>query len=289
MAVHVNSFYHPQSATLSYIVTCTDTLATAIIDPCYDFDAPSGHLSTDFSNALIHHIKANNLTLVWLLETHAHADHISSAQYIKSKLGGKVAIGEGIKEVQQIFKTKFNLDDWFNADGSQFDALLTHGQSLKLGNIFIKVVNSPGHTSDSVSYLIEDNLFVGDTLFMPDAGTARCDFPAGSAATLYHSIQNIYSLPDNTTIWVCHDYQPNNRELAYKTTVHQQKRSNIHVNACTTEDEFIEKREKRDSTLAVPELQTIAIQLNINAGKLPPQDEQGNYFIKLPLFTPRGE
>lgn len=282
--VHIEMFFDKDSSTFSYVIIDTSTNAAAIIDPVLNYDAAAGAVSTTDADKILAYIAEQKLKVAWILETHAHADHLSAAHYLHSKTGAPVAIGEGIKKVQQTFKLVFNLnDDELLAKGDYFDKLFADSERFSIGNLTAQVVNTPGHTNDSVSYLIEGNLFVGDSLFMPDAGTARCDFPGGDAHILYRSIQRIYQLPDDTQIYMCHDYQPNGRELKYQTSVAEQKAQNIHVKADTPEQEFVQKREARDKTLAVPRLIYPAVQVNIRGGQLPSAEQNGVSYIKIPL------
>ena len=283
MSVVVKGFFHEPTWTLSYVVFDNVSKKACVIDPVMDFDYFSGRTGCDFSDTQLAYIKENELELVWVLETHAHADHISGAQYIKAMAGGVVAIGEGIVEVQQTFKGVFNLDSNFSTGGDQFDRLVSDGEKLPLGEAEISVLATPGHTNDSVSYLIGDNLFVGDTIFMPDGGTARCDFPGGNAAMLYESIHKLYQLPDETKVWVCHDYQPDGRELRYQSTIGEQKRTNIHVMQHVSKNDFVVKRERRDATLDMPKLILPSIQVNIRAGVLPDKENNETSYLKLPL------
>lgn len=290
-SVQVKAFFHSVTSTLSYIVYDAENLSAAIIDSALDYDSASGRLVTEFADRQLEFIRANQLNVVWILETHAHADHLSAAHYLKKKLMqagqfSKVAIGENITQIQQTFASIFDLSDReISRNGDEFDCLLQDGQILSLGQFNIEILATPGHTPDGVSYLVDGNLFVGDTLFMPDAGTARCDFPGGNAKTLYQSIERIYALPDETKIWMCHDYQPNQRELAYFTSVKESKTANIHVNEFTDIDSFVEVRTKRDNTLAAPKLLYPSLQVNIKAGALPEKSAGGQSFIKIPIFT----
>lgn len=282
--LHIEMFFDNDSATFSYVVADSSTGAAAIIDPVLNYDAAAGAVSTADADKLLAYLAANGLTLQWILETHAHADHLSAAHYLHNKTGAPVAIGEGIKKVQQTFKLVFNIgDDELLAKGDYFHKLFADNESFNIGSLQAKVINTPGHTNDSVSYLIEGNLFVGDSLFMPDAGTARCDFPGGDAHILYRSIQRIYQLPEATKIFICHDYQPNGRELKYQTSVAEQKAQNIHVKGDTPEQEFVQKREARDKTLAVPRLIYPAVQVNIRGGQLPKAEQNSVSYIKIPL------
>lgn len=283
-ALHIEMFFDQDSATFSYVVADLTTKQAAIIDPVLNYDAAAGRVSTEDADKLLAYLEAQGLTLQWILETHAHADHLSAAHYLKQKTGATIAIGEGIRKVQQTFKVVFNIADTeLSAKGDYFDKLFADNEQFSIGSLSASVLNTPGHTNDSVSYLIAGHLFVGDSLFMPDAGTARCDFPGGDAHILFRSIQRIYQLPDETVIYMCHDYQPNGRELKYKTTVLEQKSSNIHVKADTAEADFVAKREARDKTLAVPRLIYPSVQVNIRGGQLPKAEDNGQRYIKIPL------
>ena len=276
--VHIEMFFDKDSATFSYVVSDNTTGAAAIIDPVLNYDAAAGTVSTEDADKILAYLAANNLKPVWILETHAHADHLSAAHYLHNKTAAPVAIGEGIKKVQQTFKLVFNIgDDELLAKGDYFDKLFADNETFTIGSVQAQVFNTPGHTNDSVSYLI------GDSLFMPDSGTARCDFPGGDAHILFRSIQRIYQLPDETQIFMCHDYQPGGRELKYQTSVLEQKTQNIHVKADTPEQEFVQKREARDKTLAVPRLIYPSVQVNIRAGQLPKAEQNGVSYIKIPL------
>lgn len=282
--VTIEMFFDKDSSTFSYVVADTAGGMAAVIDPVLDYDAAAGQVSTCGADKILAYLEANQLKLQWILETHAHADHLSAAHYLHNKTGAPVAIGEGIKKVQQTFKLVFNIgDDELMAKGDYFDKLFADNETFSIGTLEAKVINTPGHTNDSVSYLIAGNLFVGDSLFMPDSGTARCDFPGGDAHVLFHSIQRIYQLPDDTKIFMCHDYQPGGRELKYQTSVLEQKTQNIHVKADTPEQEFVQKREARDKTLAVPRLIYPSVQVNIRGGQLPKAEQNGVSYIKIPL------
>lgn len=283
MSIQVHAFYHHQSGTLSYLLQEMNSAEAAIIDPVMDFDYSAGHSHFEFADQLVHYVQQHQLQLRWILETHAHADHLSAAQYIKQQLGGQIAIGQGITKVQQTFSEIFNLQGQLNTDGSDFDQLFNDGDEFYLGEEKGVVMATPGHTNDSLSYLIDGNAFVGDSLFMPDAGTARCDFPGGSAATLYASVKRLYQLPDTTRIYIGHDYQPNDRELRYMATVAEHKVNNIHIQADTDEQQFVAVRQKRDATLAVPDLIIPSIQVNIRAGNFPPPEDNGQLYLKVPI------
>ena len=283
MNPRIEMFFDQASATFTYVVIDESSKCAAIIDPVWGYDDKSGRTSTTGSDLIIDLIKREGLTLEWILETHAHADHLTSARYLKDTLGGKTAIGYGITQVQKIFKGIFNIGDELKANGEPFDQLFADDDTFQIGNLTAKVLATPGHTNDSVTYLIGDNAFVGDTLFMPDAGTARCDFPGGDAATLYESIQRLYTLPDNTKLYMCHDYQPNERELLYVTTVKAQREANIHANKTTKVEDFVCTREARDATLDMPRLILPAVQVNIRAGNLPVAEANGIAYLKVPV------
>ena len=278
----IKAFFHQTTFTLTYVVHCPTTKQCAIIDPALDFDIFAGKLDVEFAQNIIDYVNYYQLDVKWIMETHAHADHVTAASYLKHKLGGKLVCGQAITSVQTTFKALFNLPE-FASDGSQFDQLVNEGDSLPLGELTIKVLATPGHTPDSMTFVIGDNAFIGDTLFMPDSGSARCDFPDGSAAELYQSIQKIYALGDHITLYMCHDYQPNGRELVYCCKVSEQKAHNIQINAAVSEAEYVRIREQRDNRLAVPRLIYPSLQLNIRAGQLPEPEESGQYFLKTPL------
>ncbi|MGH8051609.1 MAG: MBL fold metallo-hydrolase [Arenimonas sp.] len=281
----IHSFHHKDTGTWSYVIADPATRVAAIIDPVLDYDAKSGRTSTVSVQQLINTVLANTYRLEWILETHAHADHISAAPFIKKNLGGHIAIGRGITQVQKVFKPIFNLGDDFATDGSQFDHLFDNNEAFSIGNIEARVIPTPGHTNDSVSYQIGNTLFVGDSLFMPDGGSARCDFPGGDAAVLFHSIQRLFSFPDNTRMFVCHDYSPGGREPRCETTVAEQKQNNIHVGNAVSENDFIAMRKARDATLGMPALIIPSVQVNITAGEFPAPDNNGIVYLKTPLNT----
>ncbi|WDE10068.1 MBL fold metallo-hydrolase [Thalassomonas haliotis] len=282
MTPKIKALFHQPSSTLCYIVTCPESRKCAVIDPVLDFDIYSGAIDTQFAAGVIDYIRENDLQLEWLLETHAHADHVTAASYLKKKLGGNIACGSEITSIQQTFKEVFNLTT-LNTNGEQFDRLLHDGDQLALGNCNIKVLATPGHTPDSLTYLIGNNAFIGDTLFMPDSGSARCDFPSGSAAQLYQSIQKIYQLGNDITLYMCHDYQPNQRALRYACPVSEQKEMNIHIACGVSEQEYVTTRQQRDTGLAIPRLLYPSLQFNIIAGQLPAADESNKHYLKLPL------
>lgn len=279
----VAPFHHPASGTWTYVVADPGTRAAAVIDPVLDYDWRSGRTGTRAADAVIRHCREAGLEVRWILETHAHADHLSSAPYVQSQLGGVIAIGQGIRKVQSTFKRVFGLGDDFTADGSQFDRLLADGDAVPVGDIAGRVIASPGHTSDSVAYLIGDALFAGDTLFMPDSGSARCDFPGGDAVELYRTVQRFFALPGGTRVFVCHDYAPGGREPRCETTIAEQRSANIHVRDGVSEQNYVEMRTRRDATLDVPNLILPSIQVNIRAGRLPPPGPDGVSYLRIPL------
>ncbi len=282
--VDIKAFFEKQTCTITYLLTDKNTNQCAIVDPVLDYQQNSGRTATDFVDQIISFVNENKLTLQWILETHAHADHLTAAPYLKEQLSGTTAIGEHIKMVQKTFKDVFNLGNEFNVDGNQFDKLLTDGERIHLGESEIKILHTPGHTPGCISYLVDDIAIIGDTLFMPDFGTARCDFPGGDASALYHSIQKLYALPDRTRVFTGHDYQSDTRDhFAWESTIKQQKIDNIHIKAKTTEQEFVAIRQSRDKTLDLPRLILPAIQVNIRAGKFPPKENNGTSYIKIPL------
>lgn len=279
----VMPFHHADSGTWSYVVSDAQGEA-AIIDPVLDFDPKAGRTSTTSARALLEHVSAQGLQVRWILETHAHADHLSAGHWLKAALPeARLGIGQGIRTVQKTFRPIFNLGEHFPVDGSQFDHLFEDEERFALGTLEARVIPVPGHTSDSVAYLIGDALFTGDSLFMPDGGTARCDFPGGDAATLYRSIQHLFELPDDTRVFVCHDYGPGGREVRCETTIAEQKRANIHVREGTSEAQYVQMRTARDATLAMPTLILPAVQVNIRAGALPEPEVNGVRYLKLPI------
>lgn len=279
----VQPFFDPHTWTVTYVVYEKPGSKCTIIDSVLDYDPKSGRTKTESADEVITFIKANNLSLEWILETHAHADHVTAAPYLKEKLGGKVAIGDQIKKVQTVFKGVFNLEPGFNTDGRQFDYLLKEDEVISCGNLSIKALFVPGHTPACMAYEIGDAVFVGDTLFMPDVGTARCDFPGGDAKTLYQSIQKILSYPDDTRLFMCHDYPPNDRPVEVQTSVLDQKKRNIHIHEGVSEEAFVKMRTDRDATLEMPVLILPAIQINIRAGEFPPKEDNGIAYLKIPL------
>ena len=278
----VAPFLHADSNTWSYVVSDPATHAAAIIDPALDFDAKSGRTDTRSAQLLLDHVRLHALQVRWLLETHAHADHLSAGHWLKSQLpDATLAIGAGIRQVQATFRPIFNAD--FAIDGSQFGRLFGDDDAFAVGDIPARVIAVPGHTPDSIAYLIGDALFTGDSLFLPDGGSARCDFPGGDAATLYRSIRRLFELPDDTRVFVCHDYGPGGRELRHETTIGEQRRSNIHVRDGIDEAGFVATRCGRDATLPVPALLLPALQVNLRGGALPEPEGNGVRYLKIPL------
>lgn len=285
MKPDVHPFFHADSNTWSYVVRDPSGDAAVVIDPVLDFDAKAARTSTRSAQALVDFVREHGLGVHWIIETHAHADHLSAAHWLKSQWPhATLAIGEGIRQVQKAFAPVFNLGEHVPTDGSQFDRLFADGDMFDVGGVEARVIAVPGHTSDSCAYLIGDALFTGDSLFMPDGGTARCDFPGGSARTLFRSIHRLFdTLPDDTRVFVCHDYGPNGREVACETTLRAQKRENIHVRAGIGEDEYVALREARDATLPMPALILPAVQTNLRAGALPAPEDNGVRYLKIPL------
>jgi glyoxylase-like metal-dependent hydrolase (beta-lactamase superfamily II) len=283
--VRIQHFYDKPTGTLSYVIADENTGHAAVIDPVIGFAMSSGHIDTAPSDVIIEYVHKQKLGLEWILETHAHADHMTGAQYIKSKLGGAVAIGEGIRSVQAHFGPVFNFGAGFLADGHQFDRLFFDGDTFQIGELECTVLATPGHTNDSVSYEIGSAVFVGDSMFMPDFGTARCDFPGGDAELLYDSIQRILSLPGDTRLFMCHDYMPGGRELRWQCTVDEQRAENIHLKNNTSKSEFARMRSDRDASLNLPALIVPSIQVNIRGGHLPDADDNGIAYIKTPIDT----
>ncbi|MGB0664418.1 MAG: MBL fold metallo-hydrolase [Pontibacterium sp.] len=278
----VRHFFDADSNTYSYVVSDTVTKACAVIDSVLDFDYASGTTGFDLANEMVEYIQSEGLTLEWLIETHVHADHLSAAPYIQEKLGGKLAIGEHIITVQETFGKIFNEGTEFERDGSQFDHLFKDGDTYQVGELHCQVLHTPGHTPACTTHLIGDAAFVGDTLFMPDAGTARADFPGGDAGTLYDSVNKILALSSDTRIFMCHDYGPNGRELKFETTVAEQKADNIHISH-KSRDEFVALREARDATLSMPRLILPSLQVNMRAGHFPPASDNGMVYLKVPI------
>ncbi|WP_336057407.1 MBL fold metallo-hydrolase [Nitratireductor sp. CH_MIT9313-5] len=283
----VKAFYDDRTSSVQYVASDPETKRCAIIDPVLDFDEKSGATATRHADNILAYIEEEGLEVEWILDTHPHADHFSSARYLKERTGAPTAIGEKVVEVQKLWKGIYNWPD-FPADGSQWDKLFAEGETFKVGNIEAKVLFSPGHTLASITYVIGDAAFVHDTLFMPDSGTARADFPGGSASRLWDSIQEILSLPDETRIFTGHDYQPGGREPKWESTVAEQKRENKHMAKCQTREEFIKVREERDQTLPMPKLILHALQVNMNGGRLPEPEANGKRYLKFPLDALEG-
>jgi glyoxylase-like metal-dependent hydrolase (beta-lactamase superfamily II) len=283
MQPEVHSLFHKESNTIAHVVHEPGGRHCAIIDAALDFDQAAGRTGTAFADQIVAFVRARALEVAWILETHAHADHLSAAPYLKARLGGRIGIGEHITDVQKLFKELFNVEKTFNTDGSQFDHLFKDGERFTVGTLEGRVLHTPGHTPACVTYVIGDAAFVGDTLFMPDGGTARADFPGGDAAILYRSIEKILALPPETRLFVCHDYGPGGRAIAWQTTVAEERAKNIHVHAGVSEAEFVKMRTERDKTLAVPQLLIPSIQINMRAGELPPPEDNGVSYIKIPL------
>ncbi len=278
----IHSFFDKQTFTATHLVWCPRSLQALVIDSVLDFDQKAGRTSTSHADELIDFIRSRDLKLAWLLETHAHADHFSAAPYLKQALGGQVAIGRRIDEVQQVFSRIFNAPD-IAADGAWFDHLFEDGETFRLGDLEVGVMHTPGHTPACVSYRIGADVFVGDTLFMPDYGSARCDFPGGDARTLYRSIRKLLDLPPDTRLHLCHDYLPGGREACWQTTVAEQRRANLHVHDGVTEDEFVAMRAARDKTLGMPALMLPSVQVNLRGGRMPPAEANGTRYLKIPL------
>ncbi len=279
----VHGIFDPATWTVTYIVHNGPGTACALIDSVLDYDPKSGRTRTTSADKAIAYVQEHQLRVAWILETHAHADHLTAAPYLKSKLGGKTAIGHQITTVQKVFKGIFNLEEGFRQDGSQFDQLLQDGETFRIGDLTGQVMAVPGHTPACVAYQIGDAVFVGDTMFMPDVGTARCDFPGGDARTLYASVRKLLSLPPQTRLFMCHDYPPNDRPVAFETTVAEQRAKNIHVHDGISEAQFVQMRTQRDATLEMPVLILPAVQINIRAGELPPKESNGTAYVKIPL------
>ena len=279
----VKAFLDPDSETFSYVVYDRPGGQAAVVDPVLDFDYKSGRTRTSGAERIVQFLRDENLSVDWILETHAHADHLSAAPYIRGQVGGRIAIGEHIRAVQATFKKVFNLEQEFLPDGRQFDHLFADGETFHIGSLEARALHVPGHTPADLAYLIGDALFVGDTLFMPEVGTARCDFPGGDSTTLFRSIQKLLALPDETRLFVCHDYPGGQREHRCETTVGMQKRDNIHVRAGVKEADFVAMRDARDATLEMPRLILPSIQVNIRAGRMPPAEDNGMVYLKVPI------
>lgn len=283
MQPRIEAFFEEITGTVSYVVYDKPQGRAAIIDPVLDYDPKAGRTATRTADRLIEFVQKSGLSVDWILETHAHADHLSAAQYVKEKLGGKVAIGERILQVQQVFKGLLNLGEEFHQDGSQFDHLFGADEVFWIGELQAKALFVPGHTPADIAYQMGDTVFVGDTLFMPDVGTARCDFPGGDARVLYRSIQKLLALAPHTRLFMCHDYPPAGRPVSWSTTVEEQRQNNIHVGNNTDEATFVALRQARDAGLEMPVLIWPSIQVNIRAGHLPPAESDGKAYLKIPL------
>ena len=280
----VTAFFDEPTYTVSYVVTDPETKKCAVVDSVLDYDAASGRTRTESADEIIAFIREKGLELEWILETHVHADHLSAAPYIQEELGGKIAIGSEIRTVQDTFGKIFNEGTRFQRDGSQFDKLLVDGDTFRIGNIETRAMHTPGHTPACMTYVVGDAAFVGDTMFMPDYGTARADFPGGDARTLYRSIQKVLSLPGETRLFMCHDYKaPGRDEYRWETTVAEEREHNVHVHEGVSEDEFVAMREARDATLSMPRLILPSIQINMRAGQMPEAEDNGTSYLKIPL------
>ena len=279
----VKGFFDPDTWTVTYVVYEKLGSSCIIIDSVLSYEPNSGRTHTRLADEVIEFVRENELKTEWILETHAHADHVTAAPYLKALLGGKIAIGDHISVVQGVFKGIFNLESGFPVNGSQFDQLLKDNQEIRFGNLSMKALFVPGHTPACMAYQVGDAIFVGDTMFMPDVGTARCDFPGGDAHTLYQSMKKILSFPPQTRLFMCHDYPPNGRPVNFETTVAEERKSNIHMHDGITEEQFIEMRTTRDATLEMPVLILPAIQINIRAGELPPKEVNGISYLKIPV------
>lgn len=289
--MHIESFFDSATFTFSHLLADLTTRQCALIDSVLDYDPKSGRTSTTSADRLVERVKALDLQVQWILETHVHADHLSAAPYLKNQLGGQLVIGAHITTVQNVFGKLFNAGSEFARDGSQFDRLLADGEAFQIGTLQARAMHTPGHTPACMTYVVSDAgevsekqvAFVGDTLFMPDYGTARCDFPGGNANVLFQSIQKVLSLPDNTELYLCHDYPPETREPHCITTVAEQKNANVHVHRGVNEAEFVAMREKRDASLAMPVLILPSVQVNMRAGQMPPPEDNGQRYLKIPI------
>ena len=283
-APHVKAFFHEPTFTATYVVSDDQTKRAAIIDSVWDFDQPSGRTSLEAADEIIDYVREAGLTVDWILETHAHADHLSAAPYLQEKLGGEMAIGRDIVTVQGVFGKVFNEGTEFERDGSQFDRLLEDGDELMIGEIPLIALHVPGHTPADIAYIVGDAAFIGDTMFMPDYGSARADFPGGNARNLYRSVRRLMRLPDKTRVFLCHDYKaPNRTEFVWETTMLAQRTANVHLHEDVDEDQFVEMRTQRDATLEMPRLILPAIQVNMRGGHLPPPEDDGTSYLKMPV------
>ncbi len=284
MEPEVTALFDENTCTVTYVVSDPSSKICAVIDPVLDFDQAAGRTSTVSADRVLDFIRSSGLELAWILETHAHADHLSAVSYLKSKTNGRTGTGKLITNVQTTFKRIFNLGNDFVADGGQFDRLLEDGDLLELGSMEIRVMHTPGHTPACVTFVVGDAAFIGDTLFMPDYGTARADFPGGDAAVMFQSIQRIFRLPADTRLFMCHDYKaPGRDEYAWEASVEQQRRFNVHIHEGITESDFVDFRNKRDASLGMPKLMLSSIQVNIRAGEMPPADDNGVVYLKIPV------
>lgn len=279
----VQAYFDEATFTVSYVVSEPEGNHCAIIDSVLDYNPSSGRTGTGSADKIISYVRENNLIVDWILETHVHADHLTAAPYLQQELGGKTAVGDHVNIVQGTFKTVFNTEPEFATDGRQFDKLFGDGESFNIGNMNAGILHTPGHTPACITYLVGDTAFVGDTLFMPDYGTARCDFPGGDASALYRSIQRIFELPDDTRMFMCHDYPPEQRGPEWVTSVGAQKTNNIHLPAGTSEDDFVKLRNARDAEMAMPVLILPSVQVNMRAGQMPPPDDNGVTYLKIPV------
>ena len=283
-APHVKAFFHEPTFTATYVVSDDQTKRAAIIDSVWDFDQPSGRTSLEAADEIIDYVREAGLTVDWILETHAHADHLSAAPYLQEKLGGEMAIGRDIVTVQGVFGKVFNEGTEFERDSSQFDRLLEDGDELMIGDIPLIALHVPGHTPADIAYIVGDAAFIGDTMFMPDYGSARADFPGGNARNLYRSVRRLMRLPDKTRVFLCHDYKaPNRTEFVWETTMLAQRTANVHLHEDVDEDEFVDMRTQRDATLEMPRLILPAIQVNMRGGHLPPPEDDGTSYLKMPV------
>jgi glyoxylase-like metal-dependent hydrolase (beta-lactamase superfamily II) len=279
----VIAFFDDATNTVSYVVRDPTSDACAIVDSVMDIDYAAGRIACESADRIVEYVRAHGLRVEWLIETHVHADHLSAAQYLQRELGGRIGIGDRIVQVQETFGRVFNEGMEFQRDGSQFDRLFADGETYRIGNLDAVALHTPGHTPACMTHVVGDAAFVGDTLFMPDGGTARADFPGGDARTLYRSIQRLFSLPPQTRLFMCHDYGPNGREIRWETTVAEERAQNIHVRDGIDEDHFVRMRTERDATLSMPRLILPSLQVNMRAGQLPPADIDGRRFLKIPL------
>lgn len=283
MAPDVTGFFHEQSNSIAYVVADPDSAACALVDPVLDFEPNGGRTSVAFADRMLDFVDQSGLEVVWLLETHAHADHLSAADYLKGRTGAPVGIGASVKKVQALWKEIYNFGDACRIDGSQFDRLFEEGETFEVGGLTCRVLDTPGHTPANVTYVCGDAAFIADTIFQPDFGTARCDFPGGSSRELWHSIQKILALPDTTRLFTGHDYMPGGREPAWEASVAEQRATNIHLKHQTDEEAFVLMRDARDAGLVMPRLILLALQVNINAGRLPAPEDNGTAYLKVPL------